>query len=457
MAGTRIRFIAATSLLASAFTLAACSDNRVQDFNAPDLSPTLDPVQLQARATGLLTGDRGSHDFEILVLETMGRDVYRIDPAEARYITNPLGTISASSFIGAATWTGPFNVIRSSNDLISTLPTASFLSAQERAAVSGFAQTLKALSYMRVVETRDTLGAPIVNGGQTLAAIRCKPAVLTQIAAVLDSASDSLTAAGDVALPFNLPAGFANFKTASSFKKFNRGLKARVDLWRGFVNFAKDGSVDQAALTAALTESQASFATTDATALRFGAYHNYATASGDLSNANFAPATIRANPRVVAEADPGDARVAAKVKKDPTQLAALQGVSSDLLYTFPASPSDDIPLLTNAQLLLDRALIFWGLGQDANALAASNFIRVNDGKLAPAAGLSHAQLLREVLKQQRYSLLFQAADHFVDTRMFGLVSELGAERNVDIAKTPVVMPIPQNEQNARGGATTCQP
>lgn len=455
MVGTRIPFIA--SMAALSFAFAACTDNRVPDFNAPDLSPTLDPVQLQARATGLLSGDRVSHDFEILVLETMGRDVYRIDPSEPRYITNPLGTISASSFIGAATWTGPFGVIRGSNDLISTLRTAAFLSAQERAAVSGFAQTMKALSYMRVVETRDDLGAPIVTGAADLAAIRCKPAVLAQIAAVLDSASDSLAVAGDVALPFTLPAGFANFSKASSLKTLNRGLKARVDLWRGFVDYARNGSVDQTTLTAALAESQASFATVDPSALRFGAYHNYATASGDLSNGNFAPATIRVNPRVVAEADAGDARVAAKVRKDPTQLASLQGVSSDFVFTFPASPSADIPLLVNVQLIFDRALIYWGLGQDANALAASNIARVNDGKLAPAAGLNHAQILREILKQQRYSLLFESTDHFVDTRLFGLVGELGVERNVDIAKTPVVMPIPQNELNARGGTAACQP
>jgi len=455
MVGTRIRFVAAatTTLLA----LAACSDSRVQDFNAPDLSPTLDPVQLQARASGLLAGDRGSHDFEILILETMGRDVYRIDPSEPRYITNPLGTISASGFIGVATWTGPFNVIRGSNDLIATLPTAAFLSAQQRAAVSGFAQTMKALSYMRVMETRDTLGAPIVNGGTNLSAFRCKPAVLAQIAAVLDSASDSLTVAGNVALPFNLPAGFANFATASSFEKLNRGLKARVDLWRGFIDYAKNGSVDRTVLDAALLESQASFFSVNPTGLRVGAYHNYATASGDLDNGNFAPSVIRANPRVVAEADAGDARVAAKVRKDPAQLASLQGVSSDFVFTFPASPSDDIPLLVNVQLLLDRALMFWGLGQDDNALAVSNFVRVNDGKLAPVAGLSHDQILREILKQQRYSLLFESVDHFVDTRMFGLVSELGAERNVAIGKTPTVMPIPLNEVNARGGATSCQP
>jgi hypothetical protein len=453
MAGTNMRLIALSTVLA----LVACSDNRVQDFNAPDLSPTLDPVQLQARATGLLSGDRGSHDFEILILETMGRDVYRIDPSEPRFITNPLGTMSAGSFIGAATWTGPFAVIRGSNDLIATLPTAAFLSAQERAAVSGFAQTMKALSYMRVVETRDTLGAPIVTGGTNLSALRCKPAVLAQLAAVLDSASDSLGVAGNVAFPFTLPAGFSNFTTASSFKKLNRGLKARVDLWRGFVAYGRTGAVDQNVLAAALTESGASFATVDPAALRFGAYHNYATASGDLANGNFAPATIRANPRVVAEADAGDARVAAKVRKDPAQLASLQGVSSDYVFTFPTSPSDDIPLLVNVQLFLDRALIYWGLGQDDNALAISNFVRVNDGKLAPVAGLNHDQILREILKQQRYSLLFESVDHFVDYRMFGLVGELGAERNVAIGKTPVVMPIPQNEVNARGGAASCQP
>lgn len=457
MIGPSLRSGALLALSLSLVAAAGCTDNRVPDFNAPDLSPTLDRVQLQERASGLLSGDRASHDFEILVLETMGRDVYRIDPAEPRYITNPLGTFSASSFIGAATWTGPYSVIRGSNDLIAALPTASFLSPEERAAVGGFAQTMKALSYMRLIETRDTLGAAIVTDQQALGAFRCKPAVLTQIAAVLDSARDSLVTAGNTPLPFILPAGFGNFRTASAFVKLNRGLKARVDLWRAFAGYARSGGVDQASLTTALAASEASFFTVDPAALRLGAYHNYATASGDQANGNFAPAAIRANPRVVVEADAGDARVAAKVRKDPTQLLTLQGVSSDYVFTFPSSPSDDVPLLLNVQLFLDRALIYWGLGQDENALAVSNFVRVNDGKLPPAAGLTHDQLLREILKQQRYSLLFESTDHFVDYRMFGLVGELGAERNVPITKTPLVMPVPQNEANARGGNTTCQP
>jgi hypothetical protein len=435
----------------------ACTDSKVPNFNAPDLSSTLDPVQLQERASGLLSGDRASHEFEILILETMGRDAYRIDPAEPRYITNPLGTVSPSAFIGSSTWNPQYGVVRGAEELIDVLPSASFLSTQEKSAVQGFAQTLKALAYMRVIETRDSIGAPIIVDRNALNPIRCKPAVLAYISALLDSAKTALDAGGNVALPFVLPAGFSPFTTASSFAKLNRGIKAKIDMYRGFATYGATKTADQAALTSALAATDASFYVLDATQFRTGAYHDYSSSTGDQANGNFAPAVMRVNPRVIAEADKGDARVAAKTREDPTQIATLQGVSSDWLFTFPTSPNDHVPLLLDVELILNRAEILWGLNRDAEALTLSNFVRQNDGKLAPVTGLTHEQLIREILKQKRYSLLFESPDRLIDYRMLGLFGEIGNERNLTPAKTATALPIPQNEVNARGGVAACQP
>ena len=73
------------------------------------------------------------------------------------------------------------------------------LSDKEKSAAIGFAQVVKALEYLRLIELRDDNGIPITTGGDALAPIRCKPAVLTAISALLDSAITDLTSAGPTA------------------------------------------------------------------------------------------------------------------------------------------------------------------------------------------------------------------------------------------------------------------
>jgi hypothetical protein len=455
--GERARRWIVAALLPLA-ALAACSDNPVPNFNAPEDLGDLNPVQLDARAAGLLAGDRVSHEFQILIFETMGRDAYRIDTSEPRYITNPLGSVSAGSFIGSGVWNGMYNTIRGANDLIAHTDAADFISAAEKHAVKGFAHTIKALEYMRVIETRDTLGVPLINSAaKTLSPIRCKPAVLDAIVAVLDSGETELAAAGATAFPFPLPSGFRGFTTAETFLTFNRALAAKVQVYRGFRDYAEDGSVDATALQDALTALDESYYALDATKLRTGVFHTYSNGTGDQQNGNFAPAVIRANPRVANEADANDRRVAAKVFRDPSQLLSRNDVTSDYLFTFPISSEEAVPLLTNAELILIRAEALWGLNRDAEALVLSNFIRQNDGDLTPVAGLTHDQLLREILKQKRYTLLFESPSRIIDYRMFGIVSDLGDERGRPVANTPTQLPFPQTEIDARGGNTACTP
>lgn len=440
---------------------AACRDATVPDYNNPTLGGAVgDASVLQGRAGGLAAGDRQQFAFEVLVLETMGRDAYRIDVADPRYLLQPLGQFSPGAFLADFTWNIHYQTIRAAL-LLARDADAGTLAAQDRAAVRGWARTWQALQYVRLIEMRDTIGVPVVAlADQGLAPVRCKPAVLATAAALLDTAVRDLGAAGP-AFPFAPPAGFrlsGDFTTPGAFARFARGLRAKVQVYQGFAGYAATRAVDAAALTRALASLDSSFADPTGT-LRDGVYHVYSTASGDLTNQNFDQSVYRANPKVLADAEPGDLRVAAKLRRDPAlrKVNNDSTVASDIIFTNITSPTTPLPILTNEELVLVRAEALWGLGRDAEALALSNAVRQRSGGLAPRSAASfptRLDLLREILRQKRLSLLFESGARLVDFRMFGLFTELGPE----LSPTnfgPRVIPFPQAEMDARGGTVAC--
>jgi hypothetical protein len=437
----------------------ACRDSFVPDNNNPSLAPTIaDASQLQGQASGLLAGDREQHAFQILVLETMGRDAYRIDVADPRYLLQPLGQFSPGAFLADFTWNSLYRTIRGAQALTGGIDASAF-SAQDKAAVRGFARTIQALEYLHLIESRDTLGLPIASGTGAVDPVRCKPAVLAYVVALLDSGATDL-AAGGAKFPFSLPAGFTSngsFDTPAGFRRFNRGLAAKAQVYRGFIDYARNRTVASAALDAAVSAAGQSFASASGP-LRDGVYHVYSTASGDLANGNFDLSVYRANPKVLAQAETGDLRLA-KIRKDPTARKenADGSVASDLLFTNVAGPTTPLPILTNEELLLVQAEALWGLQRDAEALALVNAVRTRAGGL-PARTLAdfpaRTDLLREILKQKRYSLLFESGARLVDFRMFGLFDELGPELKPP-TPGPKVIPFPQAEIDARGGNLTC--
>jgi len=437
-----------------------CSDPFVPDYNNPTIADVVaDAAQLQGQASGLLSGDRERHAFQILVLETMGRDAYRIDVADPRYLLQPLGQFSPGAFLVDFTWNSLYQTIRGAQLLTRGVDASTTLSAGDKAATRGFARTLQALQYIRLVETRDTLGVPILSGAGTLDPVRCKPAVLAYAVALLDSAAADLAAAGPT-FPFTLSSGFTatgTFDTPATFRRFNRGLAAKARTYQGFIDFARNGSVGTAALQAALTALGESFAS-ETGALRDGAYHVYSTASGDLANANYDPSVYRANPKVLADAEAGDLRLS-KVRRDPASRKENSDgtIASDILFTNVTGPTSPLPILTNEELLLIRAEVLWGLQRDAEALALVNVVRSRAGGLsARTAGslATRTDLLREILRQKRYSLLFESGARLVDMRMFGFFNELGAELGAGNLG-PRVIPFPQAEIDARGGNLAC--
>ena len=450
------RVAAALALLA-----AGCKDSFVPDYNNPTIADVVaDAAQLQGQASGLLAGDRERHAFQILVLETMGRNAYRIDVADPRFLLQPLGQFSPGAFLVDFTWNSLYQTIRGAQLLTRGVDASTTLSTAEKAATRGFARTIQALEYLRLVETRDTLGAPILSGSGTLDPIRCKPAVLAYTVALLDSAAADLSAGG-AQFPFVLSSGFtANgaFDTPAGFRRFNRGLAAKARTYQGFIDYARNGSVGTAALQAALTALGESFVGETAP-LRDGVYHLYSTASGDLPNGNYDPSVYRANPKVLARAEAGDLRLA-KVRRDPAARKENSDgtIASDILFTNITGPTTPLPILTNEELLLIRAEVLWGLQRDAEALALVNVVRTRAGGLSPRTAGSFAtrtDLLREILQQKRYSLLFESGAWFVDVRMFGFFPELGSELGGGNLG-PRVIPFPQAEIDARGGELACQ-
>jgi len=446
--------VAAIVLLAT-----ACSDPTLPDFNNPQLPPSIPTqVALQEQVTGTIAGDREQHAFTILVLETMGRDAYRIDGADPRYIQQPLGQFSPGAFLVDFTWNSTYRTIRGSQLLAVGAENSTAFTAAEKTGAAGFARTIKGLEYIKLIETRDNLGVPIATGSASLDPISCKPKVLTYISALLDSGATNL-AAGGTDFAFTLPGGFAGFTTPADFLKFNRALAAKVHIYRGFQSFAASGTVDAAELNAALTALDASFYSTAPADFRVGVYHTYSTSSGDLLNVNYSRDVIRANPKVLNQADPGDRRLS-KIQQDPSFQKALpdNSASSDIIFLNITGPTTPLPIIIDEQLVLMRAEALWGLNRDAEALALSNLVRQNSGGLAPrtlASFPTRLDILREILKQKRYSLLFESGDRLVDYRMFGLYSELGMELNPPVPG-PQVIPFPSSEANARAGNLACQ-
>jgi len=450
--------VATLGALASA---GGCKDAvTVPDLNnvpSTTIENGLTPSTLQLLTTGAFNANRTDAGFRYIVFgETLGRNVYNIDPSESRFITQPLGgTIDPGGFLGGGSWAGFFNTVRTANVIIDKLPTlADSLSATQIAATRGALRTLKALSFYDALSLRGTNGIPIdVNKDVTAqpGPILCQPNALAAIAALLDSAYTDLQGGGTT-FPFKLPGGFSlngNFSTVAGFAQFNRALKGRVEVYRGLDQIKPDPSAFQRAITAL----NASFL--DVTApLDRGVYYTYSTAPNEQPNP-LATSTIFLNPTVGDSIQAGDRR-ASKI----TTVTATTRSGVTTRYKSPLSDPGatnqvrSIPLIRNAELILLRAQAEIGLGQLAAATADANVVRVGEGgpTLTPYSTFATAkQAITSVLYEKRYSLLLEGDTRLVDLRTYGLLNATyqPSARTGDTFQTQ--LPIPKTETDARGG------
>ena len=420
----------------------ACRDPEVPDLNNPsidDLTTHPTPSKIATAAQGLLVGARlniAEYNGYVSELGVFGRESFIFDPGDNRFETELLfGPLDpAGPRFGGNLWVARFANIRAANNLLTALGSSALIgmSAAEKEATTGFAQTIQALDFLEVINTRDTIGAPIdVNTklGDPPAPIQPRDVVFTHIVQLLDSA-DTHLAAGGGAFPFQLSSGFSafgTFNTPATFRKFNRALKARVQVYRGAIFSCAACFTDALTL---LTSGATFIDTNPGFSLDAGVYHAFGTGSGDLTNGLYdpTPAKLYAHPSLYDSAETQNA----STLKDRRFLAKVQFVSlrpygshSDSLgFIRYAGPTASVPIIRNEELILLRAEANRGIGGATNLLDAAkdiNFIRVNSGNLAPVANLgvqTPDSILRALLKQKRYSLVFEGGHSWIDHRHY---------------------------------------
>jgi len=440
----------AAGLLAALGTVQGCKDTLVPDLNNPSLegiisNPTRAQVQTMAR--GILDGNRTAQGGFIRDLEIIGRDAYNLDAADPRWVTELLINLDPGGF-GGRHWGDRYRNVKGADIMITSVSSSGALSAEEKSAAIGFAQTFKALDLLAVEEAHDTAGtaADASATADELTPILCRDNALLRISALLDTAKTNLQAGG-AAFSFTLPGGFAGFDTPATFLQFNRAIKARAEIYLGPTGAAH--------FTNALTALGESFVDTTKS-LDLGVYHLYSLAAGDQSNPLYQdPATtnFRAHPSVLDSAEAGDQRVARKTTIGAPKT--YQGLTSDIVFTVYSSPTAPIPIVRNEELILLRAQANLGLNNLAAAMRDINYVRVHSAGLAPKQNLTTAiQVRDQLLHEKRYSLLWESGSRWVDMRLYGLLGNL--PRDLPTHKVHPNFPISQDEVLARGGSVHCQ-
>jgi hypothetical protein len=475
---TLIRSIARPRRVAAALALAvlgACGDFEVTNPNQPTLDDLLQSPtrsKLAAAATGLFIGARDDIQQLIWRLGSMGREGINLAGNNQPDYQEPYyGPITGSQFGGEANnWRDRYANIRSINVYLDALSRATGLSAEEVSASAGLAKTLKALAFMYVVETRGDLGAPVDVGTSVSdppAPFVSEDSVYGYALALLDEARTDLQAGG-TSFPFPIPPGLGDFGTPATFVPFNRALAARLLVFRG------TAGCGDPCFTAALTALGESFISDDPAAFATGAYFDFSSSAGDVTNdlseplngvTYFALADVlSAGAQQQSNGDP-DQRLLDKVapkEGDPQILAAIP-IPGTVKFTRyfvngEADASAPIPIIRNEELILLRAEANIHLGNATAAIADLNLVRENAGNLQPTtltAGSGESALITELLYNRRYSLLWEQGTSWLDARRYGRLDTIPAA--VPGGNVPPRILVPDAECSARGLASGCAP
>lgn len=443
----RFARLTALMLAAAAALVAGCKESLVPNYNSPNvdqLTRAPNAASVNTTVLGLLVGERGTVGTNATVLGILGREVYNLDGAEPRNVLGYLvGPLEPGGFGTDMGWSGAYRQLLTAFTILEAVERVADYTPAQKEGVKGFTKTFMAIAYINQLRIRDTFGIvlDVDPSAQNLGPFVTRDEGYTRAATLLDEAKTHLNAAG-TAFPFQLTTGFAGFNTPTTFLRFNRAIKARMEVYRARWNDA---------LTA-LNESFISTSATTAAALATGVYHVYSTASGDAVNPLFdpAPRALVAHPSFLTEAQtqPGGAIDRRASSKAVTGISlSTQGVSSNLRITAYASNVAGVPIIKNEELILLRAEVQLALGNRAAAIADLNFIRVNSGGLAPLAVDFAGDLVDEILYNRRYSLFYEYGHRWVDMRRYGRLTQL--PKALPSHRIFSLVPLPLDECNQR--------
>jgi len=439
------------ALMALAVTVAGCSFD-IANPNTPDvIGPDPSRSVVAATANGILIATRADMGDWALKGGILGREAYRFDGSDPRFtgelMHGPLDP--GSRAFGGNHWAEEYVAIRTANDLLAVINTASALSAEEQSATSGFAHTLQAYNFLIVLDAHRQDSIPIDVGTDVTAppaAFVSNADAYAHVVSLLDGAATELQAGGS-AFPFPLPGGFTGFDAPATFLKFNRALRARAAI------YVSD-------YAGALTALAASFID-PLQPLSLGVYMDYSAGTGDfanplaldpLSGENVAHPSLAARAQLQLGGE-FDKRFTAKVDTLKDANGQIVTRSADDLTTifgwirYPA-PNTPIPLIKNEELILLRAEANIGLGDLPTALTDINLVRTSSGGQAPLAAFAdQTAAITELLYNKRYSLLYEGAHSWIDYRRYNRTADLeGFDRPGDVIFS--TLPIPNAEVQA---------
>jgi starch-binding outer membrane protein, SusD/RagB family len=506
MAARHSRALAPVTGLMLLALVTACGESRVPYFTAPT-SITNSPTGVQNAVTGLVGGMRDelsqTNGYYVGMVSTMARDALQFLPED---ITTAVGFSGEQAiFPGDNGWSPPFQYAKQANDIIAILPQVAGYTSAQVAAITGIAQTMKALNFIWAAELRDTLGIPIytIQNGLT-SPFYCNKDVWKYIVALLDSGFTDLNTAGAIPLPVVLPPGFASVGTTAApsttpgaFAAFNRALAGKAGLELAYAiargtpgtspTPTSPGAPDAAALVRADSALTAS-ALYNLGAISppvpgpfvldpYGVYETYSGESGDYPNPlNQYYSQTAPMQDLLADVDSAnDLRWKNKFVPNPLPLQppeyAPVGVQAS--YLPGATVSGPVPLMRAEELALVRSEIHLGLGDYPGAISLINTVHQQAGGM-PALTIapSYTAVRDTLMKEIRISTVLEGGgDHLIAIRMWGMASvsdttwiatsgpdalAVAAVKAVD-GGTPVdyhttVVPVPTSEIQSRGGS-----
>ena len=156
--------------------VAACSNPTVPNFNALNGFPHT-AAALQSEVTGAFDGVRTDIGNYNLFTDGMARNTAYFTASEQRFVSVVTGESFAGPgdvFMGPSVWDFYFNAVKGIDTIIGNISAivvttssgSGPMPAAQQESLFGAMETLKAMYYMYIAQTRDTLGVPINEVGR---------------------------------------------------------------------------------------------------------------------------------------------------------------------------------------------------------------------------------------------------------------------------------------------------
>lgn len=408
---------------------AACNADQLQvpnENNVTEAGAQQSPVQsLRFLATGFIASHRNGQAGHVRDISLFGREAWYFQLQDSRWTTGYFRDYTDNVSFGAGgSWGGPFGNLRNIQVFKGTVAGAP-ITAAEKAAALGFAQTYQALEMLRVILTRDSIGMPVEIGPEAtdLFDFVSRDSAYARIVAVLDSSNANLGAGGS-AFPFPLPAGmFTGLENPSTFRQFNRALMAKVQAYRGSLGCstcysAANTALGQSFLPASLTASNRTA----------GAQLIFSAAPGDVQNGLWSIRNdLYANEAFRAGLPATDLRMSKFLTGQPSRSQGGSDASSTRFSVYPTNVTN-MPLLDVEELWLLRAEIKWFTGNTAGAIQSLNDVATVVGgatepRYSATTITNNAQFIDALLQERALSLMLEG-HRWIDMRRFNRLSSL---------------------------------